>query len=147
MFYSYPRAGTLGGCVPHNALIWILPHASDWDGIAAITGDDSWTDANMQQYYTKVYEWQPNEPTDPTILLRDTKLIKHLAGGATVQGIGPEPLNTATGLGNALLNNPNNPLPGRDSAQGFYNIPLIMQDGTRISVRASVLWIIYCDKS
>lgn len=38
----YPRAGTLGGCVTHNALIWITPHASDWDSIAQITGDNSY---------------------------------------------------------------------------------------------------------
>lgn len=93
----------------------------------------------MQQYYDKVYEWQPSEPTDPTILLKDFKLIKHLAGGATVEGIGPEPLNTASGLANALLNNPNNDLPGRDFTEGFFNIPLIMNGGTRISVRVCSL--------
>lgn len=119
----------------HNALIWILPFASDWDNIASITGDSTWSNTNMQQYYNKVYEWQPNEPTDPTIILRDTKLIKHLAGGAAVQGVGPPPLDAATGLGNVLLNNPNNPVPNRDSTQGFFNIPLIMKDGTRVSVR------------
>ncbi|KAK1991149.1 GMC oxidoreductase [Colletotrichum falcatum] len=37
----YPRAGTLGGCGSHNALITIYPHRSDWDGIAALTGDSS----------------------------------------------------------------------------------------------------------
>lgn len=37
----YPRAGTLGGCVTHNALIWILPHDSDWDDVMEVTGDDS----------------------------------------------------------------------------------------------------------
>ncbi len=26
----YPRAGTLGGCMSHNTLITIYPHASDW---------------------------------------------------------------------------------------------------------------------
>jgi choline dehydrogenase len=37
----YPRAGTLGGCVDHNALITIHPIASDWDYIHGITGDSS----------------------------------------------------------------------------------------------------------
>ncbi|KAL8243704.1 hypothetical protein R6Q59_009962 [Mikania micrantha] len=135
----YPRAATLGGCISHNALIWILPHASDWDGIASITGDQSWSNANMQQYYQKVNEWQPTEPTDPTIILRDSKLIKHLSGGATELGVGPPPLSTGSGLLNVLLNNPNNPVPGRDSAQGFYNIPLIMQNGKRTSVRERIV--------
>ncbi|KAK6073260.1 alcohol dehydrogenase [Seiridium cupressi] len=132
----YPRAGTLGGCVSHNALIWITPHASDWDGIAQITGDDSWAATNMEQYLDKVYEWQPHEPTDPTILLDDLTLTQHLAGGAAVMGVGPDPLNAVTGLGNTLLNDPNSRLdPARDSLPGFFQIPLIMNEGTRVSVR------------
>ena len=31
----YPRAGTLGGCTAHNAMILVYPHNADWDGIAA----------------------------------------------------------------------------------------------------------------
>ena len=38
----YPRAGTLGGCTAHNAMITVYPHNSDWDHIAELTGDDSW---------------------------------------------------------------------------------------------------------
>jgi choline dehydrogenase-like flavoprotein len=34
----YPRAGTLGGCTAHNAMITIVPHDSDWDAIAQSTG-------------------------------------------------------------------------------------------------------------
>ena len=50
----YPRAGTLGGCTAHNALIFIAPHDSDWDGIAALTGDPSWRAAEMQRYFRRV---------------------------------------------------------------------------------------------
>src|SRR5690348_4644543 len=35
----YPRAGTLGGCTAHNAMITVYPHNSDWDRIAKDTGD------------------------------------------------------------------------------------------------------------
>src|SRR5215472_17109000 len=35
----YPRAGTLGGCTAHNAMILVYPHNADWDGIARATGD------------------------------------------------------------------------------------------------------------
>ena len=132
----YPRAGTLGGCVSHNALIWITPHASDWDGIAQVTGDTSWAAVNMNKYLDRVYEWQPHQPTDPSILLSDLKLSQHIAGGAAVMGVGPDPLNAITGLGNTLLNDPNNRLlPARDSLEGFFQIPLIMKEGTRTSVR------------
>jgi choline dehydrogenase len=39
----YPRAGTLGGCSTHNAMIAVLPSDSDWQEIADLTGDSSWT--------------------------------------------------------------------------------------------------------
>ncbi len=29
----YPRAGTLGGCTAHNAMILVYPHNADWDHI------------------------------------------------------------------------------------------------------------------
>jgi choline dehydrogenase-like flavoprotein len=50
----YPRAGTLGGCTAHNAMIFIRPHDSDWDGIATLTGDASWSAANMAGYFERV---------------------------------------------------------------------------------------------
>lgn len=136
---SYPRAATLGGSVTHNALIWIEPFQSDWNNIASITGDDSWTYANMLQYYDRVYEWQPRNPTDPTILLRDLMLVKHLVGGATAAGVQVPPitaLSTIAGLA-TLLVDPNNRLPNRDSTEGFFQIPLIAQNGARVSVRVS----------
>jgi choline dehydrogenase-like flavoprotein len=46
----YPRAGALGGCTAHNAMIFMLPHDSDWDSIASLTGDPSWRAANMRRY-------------------------------------------------------------------------------------------------
>src|SRR5450631_2512550 len=39
----YPRAGTLGGCTAHNAMILVYPHNEDWDYIAQLTGDASWS--------------------------------------------------------------------------------------------------------
>ena len=132
----YPRAGTLGGCVTHNALIWITPHASDWDNINDITGDDSWAATNMQQYLEKVYEWLPTEPTDPTIITTDLMLAQHLIGGAAVSGVGLDPVSAVTGLANLLLNDPNSQVnPARDSTEGFFEIPLIMKAGTRTAVR------------
>lgn len=127
---------TLGGSVTHNALIWITPHASDWNGIAQLTGDTSWSAANMNQYLDRVYSWQHVEPTDPSILLQDLKLTRQLASGAAVMGVGPDPLAAVTGLTQTLLVDPNSRTnPNRDSAQGFFQIPLIMNDGTRISIR------------
>lgn len=50
----YPRAGTLGGCTAHNAMITVIPHPSDWDDIAALTGDDSWRSKEMHRYFTRL---------------------------------------------------------------------------------------------
>src|SRR5262245_42409946 len=46
----YPRVGALGGCTAHNAMILMYPHNADWDGIAQLTGDESWSAANMWRY-------------------------------------------------------------------------------------------------
>ncbi len=50
----YPRAGTLGGCTAHNAMILTAPHDSDWDGIAALTNDASWGAAAMRRYFQRL---------------------------------------------------------------------------------------------
>ena len=50
----YPRAGTLGGCTAHNALITIYPSNSDWNEIAEITGNYSWGADAMREYFVKL---------------------------------------------------------------------------------------------
>ena len=50
----YPRAGTLGGCTAHNAMILVCPHNADWDSIAELTGDSSWRAASMRQYFERL---------------------------------------------------------------------------------------------
>ena len=70
----YPRASTLGGCTAHNAMIFVTPDDSDWNGIAALTGDNSWRAANMRRYRRKVencghrpfWRWLSQFGIDPT---------------------------------------------------------------------------------
>ncbi|MBV9761951.1 MAG: GMC family oxidoreductase N-terminal domain-containing protein [Acidobacteriaceae bacterium] len=50
----YPRAGALGGCTAHNAMITVLAQASDWNRIADITGDPSWRAENMGHYFSRL---------------------------------------------------------------------------------------------
>src|SRR5436305_6475083 len=47
----YPRASALGGCTAHNAVIFLVPHDSDWDDIAKLTGDASWSARHMRRYF------------------------------------------------------------------------------------------------
>jgi choline dehydrogenase len=50
----YPRAGTLGGCSAHNAMIIVTPQTIDWDFIARLTGDWSWRADNMNRYFERL---------------------------------------------------------------------------------------------
>jgi choline dehydrogenase len=50
----YPRAGALGGCTAHNAMITVVPQDRDWDYIAELTGDDSWRGEHMRPYFTRL---------------------------------------------------------------------------------------------
>jgi len=47
----YPRAGTLGGCTQHHAMITVCPHDSDWENIVSETGDTSWAPDRMRPYF------------------------------------------------------------------------------------------------
>jgi choline dehydrogenase len=47
----YPRAASLGGCTTHHALITVYPHNQDWDYIANLTDDSSWSSENMRKYF------------------------------------------------------------------------------------------------
>jgi choline dehydrogenase len=70
----YPRAGTLGGCTAHNAMILVYPHGADWDGIARLTGDPSWGARRMRTYFQRIenchhrrlYRWLARLGIDPT---------------------------------------------------------------------------------
>ncbi len=61
----YPRAGTLGGCTAHNAMITIVPHDNDWKHIAELTGDASWQPSNMWQYFQRVEKCLYETPPAP----------------------------------------------------------------------------------
>jgi choline dehydrogenase-like flavoprotein len=50
----YPRAGALGGCTAHNAMILVYPHNADWDHIAELTGDSSWSASKMRTYFERL---------------------------------------------------------------------------------------------
>ena len=59
----YPRAGTLGGCTAHNAMIFLAPSNSDWDQIADLTGDPSWRAAAMWKYFQRIEDCR-HRPTE-----------------------------------------------------------------------------------
>ena len=96
----YPRAGTLGGCTAHNAMILVYPHNTDWDHIAELTGDESWRASSMRDYFERMENchhrkfhrflaalgfnptrhgwrgWLPTERATPLSALLDRALVK-----------------------------------------------------------------------
>jgi choline dehydrogenase len=150
----YPRAGTLGGCSAHNALITIYPHDSDWQNIASITGDDSWTPDKMRGYFKKLERnrylpssiighgfsgWLPTSLTDLSLVIEDQKLLSLIIAAGTAMGkslLGLT-LSTVGGLAQVLLRDLN--APRQASKTGLYQVPLAMQDSTRHGSREFVL--------
>ncbi len=102
----YPRAGTLGGCTAHNAMICVYPHNADWDAIETLTGDSSWSAANMRRYFERLENcrhrpvhrwlsklgvnltrhgwsgWLPTEKAIPKAALDDRQLTKVILASA-----------------------------------------------------------------
>ncbi|KAK6352194.1 hypothetical protein TWF730_009024 [Orbilia blumenaviensis] len=152
----YPRAGTLGGCGSHNALITVAPHESDWNYIQSITGDNSWAASNMKQYFERIEKvnydpnsivghgrdgWLWTERPAVSLALGDGKFVAQLlsAASATGQGIIGTIFNSVANLVKILLADMNSGLPGRDSREGLFQIPLARRNGARNGPRDFVV--------
>jgi choline dehydrogenase len=153
----YPRAGTLGGCTAHNALVNIYPHEKDWQHIQQLTGDSTWNPTNMRRLYEKLervdymtignpghgYDgWLGVGRADTTLAFNDTKLLAmgiSAAGSIDQGGIITDVVGGASNLGRILAGDVNNAGRNRDQTEGVYNIPLAeykyKRNGARECVR------------
>ena len=77
----YPRAGTLGGCTAHNAMIMVYPHNADWNHIADITGDRSWRAQNMRRYFQRLENCRHRWPYRLLYRLTGLNPTRHGFGG------------------------------------------------------------------
>lgn len=99
----YPRAGTLGGCSRHNALITIRAFDNDWNAVATATGDTTWNGNTFQGLYQNIEhcDYLPNSVvghgfsgwlwTELTSLLTavgDLKLVSVIVSAASALGMG-----------------------------------------------------------
>lgn len=158
----YPRAGTLGGCTAHNAQIFLYPHESDWDGIATLTGDESWRADRMLRYFQKVENcrhrtfwrvlrhigldptghgwggWLATEHAKPQEVFEDKRLIWTIIDSAH-QALHGEPRFLAAlrrlFLGQA---DPNDQRMIRERAEGVCYLPLSTRNHARFSVRERI---------
>ena len=77
----YPRAGTLGGCTAHDAMIMVYPHNADWNHIADITGDRSWRARNMRRYFQRLENCRHRWPYRLLYRLTGVNPTRHGFGG------------------------------------------------------------------
>jgi len=145
----YPRASTIGGCGTHNVLVLLYPSNSDFENIAAITGDESWSANNMRNYFERLEDcryliqagsrhgtngWQPTEMIDSSIYTADPQVLNIMQ--KTVGALGqPNDFNLLAQ--NAL--DPNNWTVNQYDTPGLYSFPLSRLNGARYGVREHVL--------
>jgi choline dehydrogenase len=151
----YPRAGTLGGCTAHNAMITVYPDDEDWDAIAAATGDTSWSSERMRRYFKRLerceyrprwldvphdlsghgYDgWLPTSQADPLLGLQDHKLVDVIEAAAKSVGI--------RGLAHEILNGRLDPNDMRSNAhrrEGLFLTPLAISKGSRYGARDYIM--------
>lgn len=150
----YPRAGSLGGCSRHNALITIGAHDSDWDNIASLTNDSSWSATNMRTYFEGIEKneylpssivghgyrgWLVTSLTSLSLVVEDQKLLSLIISAATAAGksLLSSVLSTVTGLAHILTEDLN--APGETSNTGLYQVPLSMNNSVRGGPRDFIL--------
>ena len=159
----YPRAGTLGGCTAHNASILVCPHDSDWDGIAALTGDATWQASFMRRYFRRVEDcrhralwrflrrfgidptghgwrgWLPTEHAKPREVIDNPELLRLVIESAriAIRG-GPRPWDAIRRLfeGHA---DPNDQRMLQGRSAGICYTPLATNGHRRTGTRERVL--------
>ncbi|KAJ4125322.1 hypothetical protein NW768_008939 [Fusarium equiseti] len=147
----YPRTQALGGCTAHNALIAVYPHQSDFEYIAELTGDDSWSAKNMRKYFVEAEDnnhrpagedghgydgWLSTETAPLSIPLNDEQLLSILSGGAAALAEVSGEEITMDGL---IADDANANTLARDQKAGFYQIPLSTKSASRVGPREFIL--------
>lgn len=159
----YPRSGTLGGCTAHNAMILVYPHNADWEGIARLTGDQSWSAENMRQYFIRLencqyrpleralaavgpnpsrhgwHGWLQSEIAIPKAAIRDFGLVQVLLNSAheAFDDIG-QPIESLLDLAEAKAD-PNDWRLVTENAVGVRYTPLATRGHARMGARERVL--------
>jgi choline dehydrogenase len=147
----YPRTGTLGGCTAHNALIALYPYRSDFEYIARLTGDNSWSADKMRKYFVKLEDnshtlpllpghgrdgWLDTEVAPISIPLKDPQLLSLFLGGAF--GLGNLTDNVFN-LVTLLAGDANADSEKRDTSPGYYQTPISAEKGKRVGPREFIV--------
>lgn len=160
----YPRAAALGGCSAHNAMIFMLPHASDWNHIARLTGDRSWRASRMRRYAQRIENcghrplwralrhvgldptghgwggWLRTEKAIPLTVLGDDGLMRVLRDSAGVfAGTLPTPVRSTLRWLRGGLGDPNSRRLWPGSFEGLCYTPLSTSAHRRAGIRERLL--------
>ncbi len=150
----YPRAGTLGGCTAHHAMITVTADVTDWDGIAQLTGDASWRAEYMRAYFERLEHcryrvrmptnpsrhgyngWLTTQINDPLLLARDSQLKDVVLSAVEAAGLKAaiDPL-----LSSELDPNDWHEEIQSGGRQGIYNIPVSVRGSKRNGTREYIL--------
>ena len=160
----YPRAAALGGCTAHNAMIFVRPPESDWNHIAALTGDRSWAGRSMRRYAHRIEDcrhrpfwralrylgidptghgwrgWLSTEKSMPLSVLGDDGLVRVLRDTArTFTSSLPTPLLSTLRWLRGGMGDPNARHLGGGSFEGICYTPVATSDHRRTGVRERLL--------
>ena len=163
----YPRAGTLGGCTAHSAMITIYPHNEDWNHIAALFDDSSWRAENMRQYFQRLERceyapkpgegetnhsrhgfdgWLTTKTADPLLVAGDVQLTGIITAALSEAGrlnphVKRDALRMVFSPGQALWD-PNDWRAVNAPSEGMVFVPLHTNNGTRSGSREYVLAVV-----
>lgn len=159
----YPRASALGGCTAHNAQIFIYPENSDWQYIADLTKDPSWSPDCMRRYFERIENchyrplqrilskigvnpsrhgfkgWLQSEKSIPMAALEDEGLFNAIRRCAE-QALDdcPHPLRSTRGLLQSWAD-PNDWRPETEHLSSICYTPLTTRSHARAGARERVL--------
>jgi choline dehydrogenase len=158
----YPRAGTLGGCTAHNAMITIYPHEADWNDLAEATGDDSFRAVNMRRYFERLENcrhrpiwrwlaklginpsrhgwqgWLQTEVSIPDAALEDRDLVK-VIGSSLIPALEGRRLRERLRWLFKSFGDPNDWRLVKANAVGLRVVPLTTRGGQRTGTRERVV--------
>jgi choline dehydrogenase-like flavoprotein len=161
----YPRAGTLGGCTAHNAMILVYPHNEDWEYIARLTGDESWRAPAMRRYFERLENcrhrplqrllskiginptrhgwngWLSTEQVLPREVLRSKDLVETIMDSAYAAFMDDGHRFQRLGWFLEGLLDPNDWRLVQRNAVGLRSVPLTTHKGERMGARERVLQV------
>ncbi len=138
----YPRGSALGGSTAVNAMVTVLPSASDWNRLAELTGDGDYRAVAMAPYWDRVREWLPVELPDSDLAMDDPDVTDFLLAAVDeVGGVDPKDDLDAAQASDLvqLLDADLNAAFAAGEPTGVFRLPSATADGHRRGTREAIL--------